>query len=100
MMYMSGNTKVCVSDGEHLSEAQWKQYLTQSCKRVKKMIADRKHSIKFFTKLSWKETSRRLDLIRQQGRWAWEQKNIDAMQVLDEMEDQIIEARMQKLCAE
>jgi hypothetical protein len=100
MWYWDGNTKVVVADGEHLSEAQWKQYLTQPCKRVKEYIADRERYIKIMTKWPWKKTDRYLDLYRQQGKWAWEQKNIDALQVLDEWENQVVEARMRKLDAE
>ena len=63
-------------------------------------FANREKYIEIIAGWSWKKTERQIAIIRQQYKWALQQRNDEAFMVLQEWENQAVEARMRKLDAE
>jgi hypothetical protein len=58
------------------------------------LIKNRKIYIAKMSKWPDRKLSKHLDLVAAQIGWAWQQKNADALETLNEMWRQIIEARL------
>jgi hypothetical protein len=68
--------------------------------KFRRLIEDRASNIRTVTAWTWTKTARHIDLIDQQIVWAVRQRNLAALDCLEEFRRQAVEARCRKLDAE
>jgi len=68
-----------------------------STPQLRDAILHRERYITLMATWPWAKTARHLDLINRQLAWAFEQRNDNAIRLLEERRDQVVTARLRKL---